>query len=79
MSLLSIIYPFIIYKEKIYGLKVNTIGQTIKQLRIFLRKRMRKKIIAEIDLSDFKITEESVDEIYLTLSRCPSPKPVNFI
>ncbi len=53
-------------KEVIYGLKTNTIGKTIKQLRIFLRNRMRKKIIPQIDLSDFKITEEAVDAIYLT-------------
>lgn len=53
-------------KEVIYGLKINTIGKTIKQLRIFLRNRMRKKIIPQIDLSDFKITEEAVDAIYLT-------------
>jgi len=53
-------------KDVIYGLKTNTIGKTIKQLRIFLRNRMRKKIIPQIDLSDFKITEEAVDAIYLT-------------
>jgi len=53
-------------KEVIKGLKVNTIGKTIKQLRIFLRNRMRKKIIPQIDLTDFKTTEEAVDAIYLT-------------
>jgi len=53
-------------KEVIYGLKINTIGKTVKQLRIFLRNRMRKKIIPQIDLTDFKITEEAVDAIYLT-------------
>jgi integrase len=53
-------------KEVIYGLKINTIGKTVKQLRIFLRNRMKKKIIEQIDLSDFKITEEAVDAIYLT-------------
>jgi len=53
-------------KEVIYGLKVNTIGKTIKQLRIFLRNRMRKKIIPPIDLSDFKSPEEEVDAIYLS-------------
>ena len=52
-------------KQVIHGLKVNTIGKTIKQLRIFLRNRMRKKTIPQIDLSDFKITEEAVDAIYL--------------
>jgi hypothetical protein len=52
-------------KDVIYGLKVNTIGKTIKQLRLFLRNRMRKKIIPPIDLEDFKIKEEEVDAIYL--------------
>jgi hypothetical protein len=36
-------------KKVIQGLKVNIIGKTIKQLRIFLRNRMRKKIIPQID------------------------------
>lgn len=53
-------------KKVIKGLKVNTIGKTIKQLRIFLRNRMRKKIIPFIDLSDFKTMEEEVDAVYLT-------------
>jgi len=49
-----------------FGLKTNTIGKTIKQLRIFLRDRMRRKIIAPIDLTDFKIPEEETDAIYLS-------------
>lgn len=49
-----------------FGLKTNTIGKTIKQLRIFLKDRMRRKIIAPIDLTDFKIPEEETDAIYLT-------------
>ena len=52
-------------KEVIHGLKVNTIGKTIKQLRIFLKNRMRKKIILPIDLDDFKSPGEEVDAIYL--------------
>ena len=53
-------------KKVIHGLKVNTIGKTIKQLRIFLKNRMRKKIIPFIDLEDFKGLEEEVDAIYLS-------------
>lgn len=49
-----------------YGLKVNTIGLTIKQLRTFIKDRVRRKIIAPIDLTDFKVSEEEVDAIYLT-------------
>jgi integrase len=49
-----------------YGLKVNTIGLTIKQFRIFIKDRVRRKIIAPIDLTDFKISEEETDAIYLS-------------
>ena len=48
------------------GLKLNTIGKTVKQLRIFLKNRSKKKIILPIDLDGFKILEEEADAIYLT-------------
>jgi integrase len=48
------------------GLKRNSVGTTIKQLRIFLRDRARRKIILPIDLSDFKILDKETDAIYLT-------------
>ena len=48
------------------GLKRNSVGTTIKQLRIFLRDRTRRKIIPAIDLTDFKILDEETDAIYLT-------------
>jgi Phage integrase SAM-like domain/Phage integrase family/Arm DNA-binding domain len=53
-------------KEVIKGFRISTIGKTIKQLRIFLRNRMRKKIIPHINLEDFKILDEETDAIYLT-------------
>lgn len=53
-------------KTVIKGLKRSSIGKTIKQLRIFLRDRIRRKIIAPIDLSDYKILDEESDAIYLT-------------
>ncbi|MGX5820673.1 phage integrase SAM-like domain-containing protein [Chitinophaga lutea] len=53
-------------KTEIKGLKTATVGKTIKQLRIFLRDRMRRKIIQPIDLSDFKILDEESDAIYLS-------------
>lgn len=53
-------------KEVIRGLKTATVGKTIKQLRIFLRDRMRRKIIAPIDLTEFKILDEEADAVYLT-------------
>jgi integrase len=48
------------------GLKLNTIGQTIKQFRIFIKDRVRRKMIEPIDLTDFKIGEEESDAIYLS-------------
>ena len=37
-------------KTVITGLKINTIGKTIKQLCIFIKDRVHRKIIAPIDL-----------------------------
>lgn len=48
------------------GLRLNTIGKTIKHLRGFIKDRVRRKIIPQIDLTDFKIPEEESDAIYLT-------------
>lgn len=53
-------------KTKLTGLKMNTIGKTIKHLRVFIKDRVKRKIVAAIDLSDFKIIEEESDAIYLT-------------
>ncbi len=53
-------------KQPEYGLKTNSIGKDIKQLRIFIRDRMKRKLIAPIDLSDFKIPEAETDAIYLS-------------
>jgi hypothetical protein len=52
-------------KEVIKGLRVNSIGKTIKHLKSFLKDRMRKKIIPFMDLGDYKVTEEIVDAVYL--------------
>jgi hypothetical protein len=54
------------FKTEIVGLKVNTIGKTIKQLKIFLKDRVRRKIIDPIDLTDYKVPDEESDAIYLT-------------
>ncbi|MBN8876854.1 MAG: tyrosine-type recombinase/integrase [Sphingobacteriales bacterium] len=51
---------------KIKGLKKNTVGKTIKQLRIFLHNRARKSIIETIDLSGWTVFNEDADAIYLT-------------
>ncbi|MDF2189819.1 site-specific integrase [Paraflavitalea sp. CAU 1676] len=53
-------------QTEITGLKLNTIGKTIKHLRGFIKDRVKRKISAPIDLTDFKIPEEDSDAIYLT-------------
>lgn len=53
-------------KTPIIGVKLNTIGKTIKHLRGFLKDRIKRKNIGPIDLTDFKIPEEESDAIYLT-------------
>jgi hypothetical protein len=52
--------------EVIKGLKVNSVGKTIKHLKSFLKDRMRKKIIPYMDLGTYKVMEEEVDAVYLT-------------
>ncbi len=54
-------------KEIIKGFKISNIGKIIKQLRIFIRNRIRKKIIPPINLEDFKILDEESDAIYLNM------------
>jgi hypothetical protein len=53
-------------KDIIKGLKLNSIGKTIKHLKIFLKDRMQKKIIPFFDLSGYKVMEEEVDAVYLS-------------
>ena len=55
-------------KEIVKGLKLNSIGKTIKHLKIFLKDRMQKKIIPFFDLSAYKVMEEEVDAVYLSWS-----------
>ena len=47
------------------GLKLNTVGKTIKQLKIFIKDRIRKKIIPPVDLECFKGLEEDVEGVFL--------------
>jgi integrase len=53
-------------KESIKGLKINTIGKTIKHMKSFLRDRMQKKIIPHFDISYYRVMEEEVDAVYLS-------------
>jgi integrase len=47
------------------GLRINTVGKTIKHLKTFLKDRIANKIIPYIDLTAFKYMEEDVDAVYL--------------
>lgn len=53
-------------KVEVKGFKISSAGKIIKQPRILLRNRMRKKINPPINLEDFKILDEEADAIYLT-------------
>lgn len=55
-------------RSELKGFKISSAGKIIKQLRIFLRNRMRKKIIPPINLEDFKILDEEADAVYVTFS-----------
>ena len=57
--------PVMTFSRVIKGLKMNTVGKTIKQLKTFLKDRIQKKIVPFIDLSCFKTLEEDVDSIFL--------------
>lgn len=57
--------PLLRKKELVRGLKVNSVGKTIKYLKAFLKNRMARKIIPFVDLSLYKVPEEDVDGIYL--------------
>ncbi|MFO7828457.1 MAG: site-specific integrase, partial [Bacteroidales bacterium] len=52
--------------DETVGLRTNSVGKQIKNLKIFLRDRMKQGVIRNIDLSDFKVTTEEVDNVYLT-------------
>ena len=66
------------FKKQIVGLKVNTVGKTIKQLKIFLKDRVRRKIIEPIDLTDYKVPDEESDTIYLNFDEIAAIYRTNF-
>lgn len=53
-------------KTVIRGLRLNTIGKTVKEFRNFLRDRARKKFIPPVDMTGWKVVEEEIDAIYLS-------------
>jgi integrase len=63
-----LIYEYVQIRSNtpIVGLKANTVGKIIKHFRTFIRNRIRRKIIAPIDMQDWDILEEDADTIYLS-------------
>ncbi len=53
-------------KNGTIGLKNNTVGKQIKNLKAFVRDRIEKKVIPFIDMKPFKTIKEDVDHIHLT-------------
>jgi Phage integrase family/Phage integrase SAM-like domain len=49
----------------IKGLRMNTVGKTVKQLKTFIKDRINKKVVPYIDLSSFKRMEEDVEGVFL--------------
>lgn len=58
-------YPVLRRNKPTEGLRINTIGKTIKQFRNFLNDRITRKLIPRMDLSHLKYMEEEVDAVYL--------------
>jgi integrase len=55
-------------KEEVQGMKRNSISKTIKNLRFFVKDRVKRYIIPPIDMSDFRAPEEETDAIYLNFA-----------
>jgi integrase len=53
-------------KNDTVGIKNNTVGKQIKNLKAFVRDRIEKKVIPYIEMKPFKTIIEEVDHIYLT-------------
>ncbi|MEO5594007.1 MAG: phage integrase SAM-like domain-containing protein [Chitinophagaceae bacterium] len=50
----------------IKGLKFNTVGRVVKDLKAFLADRIKKKIIAPVDMSGWIVLNEEVDTVYMS-------------
>jgi len=47
------------------GLKTNTAGRVIKDLKAFIADRIRKNIIRPVEMSEWTVLQEEIDAIYL--------------
>ena len=64
--------PLLRRNKLVKGLKINTVGKTIKHLKSFLKDRIARKIIPFMDLSFLKGMEEDVDAVYLSWNELSS-------
>lgn len=64
-------------KTIVVGFKINTVGKTIHQLRRFLNNRIKKKIIAPIDLSEWEVVGEQTDAVYLSFDEIEKVRNVD--
>lgn len=59
-------FPVLRRNKPTKGLRINTIGKTIKHFKSFLKDRIARRIIPYMDLSFMKFMEEDVDAVYLS-------------
>ena len=74
-------YDYVIARRKDspVGLKTNTVGKTINQFKTFLKDRIKKGLIAAINMEDWIVLRVDVDAIYLSLKEINAIKNVNLL
>ncbi len=56
-------------KTQLVGLKLNTIVKTVKHFRVFIKDRVKRKIIPAIDLSDLEYQKNKVMQSILLIRK----------
>lgn len=64
-------------KSEVIGLKTNTVGKTINQLKTFLKDRIKKGIIPSFDMSDWVVFRVEVDAVYLSMKEINEIKNIS--
>ena len=64
-------------KDSPVGLKTNTVGKTINQFKTFLKDRIKKGLVASINMDDWIVLRVDVDAVYLSLKEINAIKSVN--
>ncbi|MDN3655119.1 phage integrase SAM-like domain-containing protein [Ferruginibacter paludis] len=66
-------------RDDVIGLKTNTVGKTINQLKTFLKDRIKKGIIPSFDMEDWIVFRVDVDAVYLSIKEINAIKNVNLV